>query len=932
MVFRRPNNMSEKKSYYFRLISYVTPYYGFFILSIIGFIIFAASQVAIAEWFKQIVDFVDNPDPKQTLFLPIALIVLAFIRGIGFYLGNFFMAYVSTKLIHDLRSDLFKTLIALPSKFYDSNNSGHLLSRITFNVGLVKDAGTEAIKVILREGLIVIGLFSYLLYLNWKLSTVLLFTGPFIAAIVYFAGKRLRRISTRLQDAMGDVTHVSSESINANKEIKLFGQQETEYLKFVSASNDNINASLKLESTNSIASPLIQIILSVSLATITWFALDSDVIEVMSSGTFIAFFGAAAMLAKPIRQLSQTNAMIQRGLAASEVIFDQIDEKPEENSGKEILTNSEGTIEFNNVSFSYENTSTKTLSEISFRVEKGKTLAIVGSSGAGKSSLINLIPRFYEVSEGDILLDECSIAKFEISSLRSQISAVGQTTVLFNDTIFNNIKYANPRASNEEIINASKQAHADDFIKNLSDGYDTKVGDDGALLSGGQRQRIAVARAFLKSCSILILDEATSALDSESEKLVQEAIDKLKKGKTTIVIAHRLSTVENADEIIVLNKGKIIERGKHEELLSLEGEYFDLYKNQFSDKSIKPIDGKNIIIPQAKIEETPPKGIIQTAWYENHLWIKFFFPVSIIFSLISRLRKNRLQKLSWKPSQKIIVVGNLTVGGNGKTPFVIWLAKLLLNKGMKPGIISRGYKSNSVKFPLEVNSMTSVSASGDEPKLIFNSTNCPVVISPNRVEAAKFLLKKHECDVIISDDGMQHYKLGRDIEIALVDGYKKFGNGMTLPAGPLREPVKRLNEVDFIISANKFWLNEEDKSSKDKLMTYEPVSWVDLKTGIEKPISEWPLDKLVYAVAGIANPQNFFSTLRSLGFEVIENIFPDHHEFNKADFARLVDLPIVMTEKDAIKCKNIPGNFWYLKIEAKLPDDFAEEIYSKIIS
>lgn len=924
--------MSENKSYYLRLLSYVSPYLGFFILSIFGFIIFAFSQVAIAEWFKQIVDFVADPDPKQTLILPIALVVLAFIRGIGFYLGNFFMAYVSTKLIHDLRSDLFKTLIALPSKFYDSNNSGHLLSRITFNVGLVKDAGTEAIKIILREGLIVIGLFGYLLYLNWKLSIVLLLTGPFIAAIVYFTGKRLRRISTRLQNAMGDITHVSSESINANKEIKLFGQQETEFSKFVKASNDNVNANLKLESTNSIASPLIQIILSLSLATITWFALDSDVIEVMSSGTFIAFFGAAAMLAKPIRQLSQTNAMIQRGLAASEVIFDQIDEKPEENGGKEIIKNSEGKLEFKNVSFSYENSEIQTLSNISFQVDKGKTLAIVGSSGAGKSSLINLIPRFYEVTGGEILLDGLPINELEISSLRSEISAVGQTTVLFNDTIFNNIKYANPNATEQEIIEASKKAYADDFITNLPEGYETKVGDDGSLLSGGQRQRIAVARAFLKSCSILILDEATSALDSESEKLVQEAIDELKKGKTTIVIAHRLATVENADEIIVIKSGEIIERGVHEKLLAEESEYFDLYKNQFSDKTTKKSESKQIIIPQAKIEETPPKGIIQTAWYENHLWIKLLSPVSFVFNIIASLRRKNLQKISWKPKQKIIVVGNLTVGGNGKTPFVIWLAKLLRKKGMKPGVISRGYKSNAVKFPLEVNHQTSVSASGDEPKLIFNSTNCPVVISPDRVEAAQFLLKKHNCDVIISDDGMQHYKLGRDMEIALVDGYKKFGNGFTLPAGPLREPVKRLKEVDYIISANKPWIEEKETSDKDKLMTYEPVAWVDLKTGIEKPISEWPLDKLVYAVAGIANPQNFFSTLRSLGFEVIENIFPDHHEYNKADFSRLTDLPVLMTEKDAIKCKNISGNFWYLKIEAKLPDEFAEEIYTKIIS
>ena len=556
--------MAKKKSNYSRLIGYVLPSYGFFLISFIGFFIFAGSQVAIAEWFRQIVDFVSNPKSDQYLFLPIALVALALIRGIGFYLGSYFMAFVATKLVHDLRSDLFVTLVNLPSKFFDSNTSGHLLSRITFNVSQVSEAGTEAIKIILREGLIVIGLLSYLIYLNWQLTLVLIFTSPFIAGIVYLAGRRLRRVSTRIQNAMGDVTHLSSESISANKEVKLFGRQESEFKKLVSASEHNRIQTLKLESTNAISSPLIQVILSIALATITWFAIDASVITNMSSGTFIAFFGAAAMLAKPIRQLSTTNSMIQRGLAAAEAIFSQIDEKDELDEGKNELKDIDGEIEFKNVNFQYDQADKSSLEEINFSVSKGSTLAIVGSSGAGKSTLVNLIPRFYEVTNGEVRIDGKNVKDFSLKSLRSEISFVSQNTVLFNDSIYNNISFADPEANRDKVIDAAKKAHANEFIERLPQGYDTKIGDDGTLLSGGQKQRIAIARALLKNCSILILDEATSALDSESEKLVQAAVDNLKQGKTTIVIAHRLSTVESADEILVLGKGKILERGSHE--------------------------------------------------------------------------------------------------------------------------------------------------------------------------------------------------------------------------------------------------------------------------------------------------------------------------------------------------------------------------------
>ena len=373
-----------KKSPFSRIISYVLPNLIFFALSFGGYFLFAISQVGIADWFRQIVDYISLPDSSLNLYLPALLLILAFGRGIGYFIGNFFMAVVSTRLAFDLRKDLFKSLIYLPSSFYDSNNSGHLLSRITFNVAQINEAGTLAITIIVREGLIVLGLLSYLLYLNWQLTALLFLASPFILLVVSIAGKRMKRVSTRIQNSMGDVTQVSSESINANKEVKIFGQQENEVEKFNFVNQNNKIQNLKLLTTNSLQSPIIQMFLAFALAVITWVALDSAFFERMTSGTFIAFFGAAAMLPRPIRQLSMTNSMIQKGLAAAEVIFNQMDLKPEINQGSTEILEIKGDISFEKVNFSYSENE-KILDDVTFSVSKGNTLAIVGQSGSGKA-------------------------------------------------------------------------------------------------------------------------------------------------------------------------------------------------------------------------------------------------------------------------------------------------------------------------------------------------------------------------------------------------------------------------------------------------------------------------------------------------------------------------------------------------------------------
>ena len=546
------------------------------------------------------------------------------------------MAFISNKLIHNLRVDLFKSLISMPVSFYDKSSSGHLLSRITFNVMQVSSAVTDAVKIIIREGLIVIGLLGYLIYLNWKLTLVLIIAAPLIGFIVSIAGKRLRRLSKKIQSAMGDVTHVSSESINAHKELKIFGNENLEIDKFNEASDANRIQNLKLESTNSIASPLIQLIISLALALITWFALDPSVITSMSSGTFIAFFGSAGMLAKPIRQLSSTNVMFQKGIAAAEDIFKQIDETPEKDDGSKIIKNSEGKIKFDNVSLKYPSSEEYSLKNINFELEKGSNLAIVGSSGAGKSSIINLIPRFYDATEGGISIDGTRIEELSLESLRDQISYVGQEITLFNDTIFNNIFYGDIDTSEEDVYEAAKKANAHQFIESFPDGYKTVIGDNGTLLSGGQKQRIAIARAILKNSPFLILDEATSALDSESERLITDAIANLKEGKTTITIAHRLSTVEQADEILVLQSGEIVERGKHSQLILSEGPYFQLYRNQFDfDDGAVNIDAESNSNLLVNIDASKSYvSNLEQAWYENSLWPKLLIPFSWIYQFL----------------------------------------------------------------------------------------------------------------------------------------------------------------------------------------------------------------------------------------------------------------------------------------------------------
>ena len=570
---------------YFRLLSYVRSSWLYLLLSIIGYVIYAAMEPALAALLKHIVDIVSAGNISDSrLLIPLAILGVFIARGIGTFLGSYFMAKVANNVVFDLRTSMFNKLVLLPSGYYHSIPTGRLLAKLTYDTEQVIGSITQAIRVILREGLTVVGLFGYMIYMNWRLSLLFLVVVPLIGLIVSYASKRFRKLSTRIQNAMGGVTDVASEAIKGHEVVKIFGGSQYEIARFHKAATENRRSQLKMEMTKSLNVPIVQFILALMMATLIWFALSPSISAHMSPGDFIAFITAAGMLGKPIRQLTDVNSILQKGIAASYSIFDFLDLPEEIDKGTMSVTSLKGNIEWDNMSFKYAGAEKQTLKNINLSLPAGKTLALVGRSGSGKSTIANLIPRFYDIDDGSLSIDGVRINDYKLTELRSNIALVNQQVVLFNGTIRDNIAYGYLRdTSVEEVIEAAKAANAWDFIQELDHGLDTMVGENGVLLSGGQRQRIAIARAILKNAPILILDEATSALDTESERAIQTALDGLMENRTTIAIAHRLSTIENADIIAVVDHGEIIEKGSHRELLAMNGAYAQLHNQQFSE-------------------------------------------------------------------------------------------------------------------------------------------------------------------------------------------------------------------------------------------------------------------------------------------------------------------------------------------------------------
>ncbi|MDG5500487.1 lipid A export permease/ATP-binding protein MsbA [Marinobacter sp. BGYM27] len=569
---------------YKRLLKYVKPFWVAFSLAVVGNIIYAAASTGMAAAMEYVIKAIENPTEQNRIFLTAMIVGVFAFRGLGTFLGQYYISYVGRQVVNALRTEVFERLLKLPSRFYDDHSSGHLVSKLTFNVEQVADATTNAVTITLREGLTIVGLLCFMLWTNWKLTLIFVAVGPIIGFVVRYASKRFRKLSRRIQGSMGDITHVASESISGYRVVRIFGGEEYERERFRGVSEQNLLQSLKMASTQAISVPIIQVLVALAIAGLVWLMLAPEIRGSMTTGQLVAFITAATTMAKPIRQVTSVHSKIQKGVAAAHDVFETIDEPPEQDGGEFSPARVKGDISFKDVSFRYRDQLDNVLQGIDVEVPQGQSVALVGRSGSGKSTMVSLLPRFYDHTGGDILIDGVPITDYTLSALRNQIALVTQNVVLFNDSIAANIAYGALRQhSLEEIREAAAKAHALEFIDRMPEGMDTLIGDNGVMLSGGQRQRLAIARALLKDAPILILDEATSALDTESERHIQSALDVVMQGRTTLVIAHRLSTIEKADRILVMDGGRIVESGTHQELLDMAGVYAQLHQTDFSE-------------------------------------------------------------------------------------------------------------------------------------------------------------------------------------------------------------------------------------------------------------------------------------------------------------------------------------------------------------
>ncbi len=583
--------MSENISYtpgvvYKRLWSYTRKYWMMFALGIVGVSLDAAMQAVFIGFVEPLIDrvFVEK-DAAYGTFLAAGVMVVILLRIIGHFAGAYGMEWTGRRVVADLRKELFASYLQLPATFYDRNSPGQLISKLAYNSEQVAHAATKAVLSAFRDILLLIYLVALMLTTNARLTAVLLILVPVVALVVTVISRKFRKISRNIQDSMGDVAHVTEEAVVGQRVVKVFLGQETEKTRFERVNERTRRLHMRMVATHMFSSSIVQLAAGLAMVTLMLIATRPTMLNQITAGTFTAIFFAMIATIPPLKRLTNVQSQMQKGIAAAESIFVVVDAEKEQDTGTHTVDRVRGEVEFKNVSFKYDNSHQAVLDNISLRFPAGSVTAVVGQSGSGKTTLAGLLPRFYTYNEGHILLDDCELADYKLENLRKQIALVSQDVVLFNDTIAGNIAYgALAGIDREAITRAATAAHAMEFIEKLPEGLDTILGESGTLLSGGQRQRLAIARALLKDAPVLILDEATSALDSESERHIQNALKEVMKGRTTLVIAHRLSTIENADKVIVLREGKVIEQGTHDELLARGQAYARLYQTQFGNQ------------------------------------------------------------------------------------------------------------------------------------------------------------------------------------------------------------------------------------------------------------------------------------------------------------------------------------------------------------